>query len=553
MLVAISSTCRATPSRRWQPGLARARWICLTARLVKVAHRQQLLATLALALLVVLAALASAATSANAAEAPTYNMAGTWTTGYANGSEREEQNGTWDITTMDMATGAFSGTAEIEGEKFTLTGEESGATVHQELVLEGSGYSSQDVYTLSVLSSGHVGTNNGTFAGGSREFWAELGSEETGKKAEEESEKKAKEEAEKKAKEEAEKSAKRPSSTIVTCNYEFATSENTCVAVVGDAGSGTPVTPTGSVTFTTTSGGFTSGATCSLAPTSGSPSVANCTLVYFTMNSGLPTITATYGGDARHTGSSGNTQFLGIGTEGSYETPTGPSGEYPNEVILDTEVPINGTAVEGSVQSPDPNPAPVPMALPTLTGLDPTSAADLKLTETDATKVDDSGAQNAKDLKELNESIEKLDARTTEVSKSTSSAEQAEVARLQKDTTDAIEAARKMLKKQEEVELEISRNIGTGSAFESRKSAKKPKTKSIKPLAYVVKSNVAAGKLKLSLRINRKALDKLAGKHSSVTVLLRVDMVLPSELYEGGVPRSFIDAVKLERAPKHKK
>ena len=82
------------------------------------------------------------------------------------------------------------------------------------------------------------------------------------------------EEVAKKAKEEAEKSAKRPSATMVTCNYEFATSENTCVASVGDAGAGTPVTPTGTVTFTTTSGGF-SGASCSVTPESTSPTKSN--------------------------------------------------------------------------------------------------------------------------------------------------------------------------------------------------------------------------------------------------------------------------------------
>jgi hypothetical protein len=104
------------------------------------------------------------------AAAPTYNMVGTWTTGYRSGSTLDEQNGTWDITTMNMSTGAFSGTAEIEGTQFTLTGTESGAEVQQELT-EG-GYAAQDAYSLSVLSSGHVGTDNGTFNGG--EFWAEL-------------------------------------------------------------------------------------------------------------------------------------------------------------------------------------------------------------------------------------------------------------------------------------------------------------------------------------------------------------------------------------------
>jgi hypothetical protein len=519
----------------------------LTAAFVDNGKRQRLLLTLALALLAVGGSLASLAPGIAAAEAPAYNMTGTWTTGYRSGATREPQNGTWDITTMNMSTGAFSGTAEIESEQFKLTGTESGAEVHQELSLEGGGYVADDVYTLSVLASGHVGTNNGTFEGAG-EFWAEL----TGPP--EEAGKKAKEENEKKAQEEAEKSAKRPTSTSVTCNYEFATSENTCVAAVGDGGSGTSVTPTGSVTFSTTSGGFTSGASCSLAPTSGSPSVGSCTLVYFTMNSGLPTITATYGGDSHHTGSVGNTQFLGMGTEGSYETPTGASGEYPNEVTLNTEVPISGTSVEGTVQSPEPNPSPVPLTLPALTGLDPISAGDLKLTETLATKVDDSGAQNAKDIKETNESIEKLSARTDELKKSASAAEQAEAKALEKDATEAIDAYTKMLKEQAEVQKEILRNLGKGSAFAARhKAARKPKTRSLKPLAYVVEHGVAAGKLKLALHLNRAALRKFAAKRNSVTVLLRVDMVLPSSVYAGGVPRSFLEPITLKRAPKHKK
>jgi hypothetical protein len=513
--------------------------------------RQKLLVTLAPALLAALGSLAGIAPSIAAAAAPTYNMVGTWTTGYSSGSMREAPNGTWDITTMNMATGAFSGEAEIEGITFTLTGTESGAEVHQELT-EG-GYVAHDTYTLSTLKTGNLGTENGTFESG--EFWAEVTgpAEPIGKKAKEEAATK-KEAEEKKAKEEAEKNAKRPTSTIVTCNYEFATSEDTCVAVVGDASSTTPVTPTGSVTFTTTSGGFTSGATCTLAPTSGSPSVANCTLVYFTTNSGLPTITATYGGDSLHTGSVGHTQFLGLGEEGTYETPTGPSGQYPNEVTLNTEVPINGTTVEGTVQSPEPNPSPVPLTLPALTGLDATSAGDLALVETDAKKVNNSGAQNAKDLKEANESIEKLNARSGELTKSASPAGQAEAKLLQNDATEAIDAYTKMLKEQAEVEKEILRNLSKGSAFAaSHKGAKKRKTKSLKPLAYVVEHNVAAGKLKLKLHLNRAALDKLAGKRNSVKVLLRVDMVLPSSIYKSGVPRSFVESITLQRTPKHKK
>jgi len=484
------------------------------------------------------------------AAVPTYNMIGTWTTGYRSGSTLDGQNGTWDITTMNMSTGAFSGTAEIEGTQFTLTGTESGAEVQQELT-EG-GYAAQDVYSLSVLSSGHVGTDNGTFNGG--EFWSELTGPavEPGKKAkEEEAAKKAKEEeTARKAKEEAEK-AKRPSATMVTCNYEFATSENTCLASVGDAGSGTPITPTGSVTFTTTSGGFTSGATCSLAPESTSPSIAACTLVYETANSGLPEITATYGGDARHTGSAGHTQFLGAGSEeGTAETRPGKPGEYPNEIELGLNIPTNGTTVEGVAQGANPDPAPLPLTLPALTGLDATSAADLKLVETDLTKVDNTGAQNAADVKALGTSLETLNQQTVDV-KSTAStpAAQAEAQKLQQDTQKAEEDLTKIIQQKTELMQKIANNIGSVLIASRHRTVKREKTEAIKPLGYVVKDNAPAGKLKLALKLNRAALNKLAGKHNSVSVYVRVDMILPSALYKGGLPRVSVQRITLKRAP----
>jgi len=88
---------------------------------------------------------------------------------------------------------------------------------------------------------------------------------------------------------------------------------------------------------------------------------------------------------------------------------------------------------------------------------------------------------------------------------------------------------------QRDVSRRMPRNGGTGSAFETRKGTKKPKTRAVRPLAHVTKRNVAAG------------------KRGSVTLLLRGDLVLPSELYKGGVPRSFLDTIMLKRAPKRKK
>jgi Skp family chaperone for outer membrane proteins len=193
------------------------------------------------------------------------------------------------------------------------------------------------------------------------------------------------------------------------------------------------------------------------------------------------------------------------------------------------------------------------MTLPALTGLDAVSAADLKFTETDATKVDASGAQNPKSVKEMDQSIEKLNQREVELTHDAGPAEQAEAKVLMKDTNETLESITKMLKAQEEAEKEIIKNAKS-SAFSSarHKTVKRQKTRQVKPLAHVVKPSVPAGKLKLVLKLNHVALNKLAGKRNSVTVYVRVNMILPSALYKGGLPRSFVQVIKLKRTPASK-
>jgi hypothetical protein len=42
---------------------------------------------------------------------PTYNLKGTWISGYLTGGVRGPQNDTFSITSMNMTTGEFSGTS----------------------------------------------------------------------------------------------------------------------------------------------------------------------------------------------------------------------------------------------------------------------------------------------------------------------------------------------------------------------------------------------------------------------------------------------------------
>jgi hypothetical protein len=102
----------------------------------------------------------------------------------------------------------------------------------------------------------------------------------------------------------------RSTSTGVRCtpNPVTAGSATTCAASVTDTGAGTPSTPSGTVSFSTSGNGtFGSGGSCTLAPTA-TTGAASCTVTYTATHAGTDTITASYGGDSSHATSSGNTQ-----------------------------------------------------------------------------------------------------------------------------------------------------------------------------------------------------------------------------------------------------
>jgi hypothetical protein len=75
----------------------------------------------------------------------------------------------------------------------------------------------------------------------------------------------------------------------------------TCTATVSDASGSGGTTPQGAVTFTTNAAGTFNSTTCTLDAT------GKCSVTYTPSATGTHTITATFGGDAVHTGSSGST------------------------------------------------------------------------------------------------------------------------------------------------------------------------------------------------------------------------------------------------------
>ncbi len=91
------------------------------------------------------------------AASPTYDLQGSWLVGtsVANGSVTGS-NGTYTITSMDMSTGAFSGTAVIDGIDFVVSGTESGSVATY--TLSESGYIAYDTLNLGVLGDGNIGS-----------------------------------------------------------------------------------------------------------------------------------------------------------------------------------------------------------------------------------------------------------------------------------------------------------------------------------------------------------------------------------------------------------
>jgi hypothetical protein len=95
----------------------------------------------------------------------------------------------------------------------------------------------------------------------------------------------------------------RSTSASLTCSPSSLQvgSSSTCTATVTDTSSGTSIAPTGAVSFASTGPGAFSPSACTLAGTGASPT---CTVAYAPTGSGTDTITATYGGDSVHSGSS---------------------------------------------------------------------------------------------------------------------------------------------------------------------------------------------------------------------------------------------------------
>jgi hypothetical protein len=140
--------------------------------------------------------------------------------------------------------------------------------------------------------------------------------------------------------------------TAVQCIISTVALEtSTCTAQVAGYGSSHPVSPTGSVSFSASSGTIGSG--CVLAATPGSPGISSCTVSYVpsaTLSPGTPPpVSAHYSGDSNFGPSSGTSSYV----------PHSVVLFEDESVAADTEVPDGATTEGIPVDLTNTNPFPV--------------------------------------------------------------------------------------------------------------------------------------------------------------------------------------------------
>ncbi|MDA4114848.1 MAG: Ig-like domain repeat protein, partial [Thaumarchaeota archaeon] len=139
-------------------------------------------------------------------------------------------------------------------------------------------------------------------------------------------------------------------STSVTCSPSSPQvgSSTSCTAKVTDTSSLLPLTPSGTVSFAHTGSGTFSPSSCTLA---GSGSSSSCAATYSPVGAGTATITATYGGDLLHSGSSGTSTLQGAARSTSTSvtcSPTSPQAGSSTSCTAKVTDTASGTLVTPS-------------------------------------------------------------------------------------------------------------------------------------------------------------------------------------------------------------
>lgn len=336
---------------------------------------------------------------------------------------------------------------------------------------------------------------------------------------------------------------KRPTVVRVSCDYNVATSIDTCTATVGDA-SAAPTTPSGSVRFTAAAGVFSPGDTCTLESSPVAPATASCDVQYRAPSGPrtYPEVTATYSGDAAHAENSGKTQYLALSGPLPFGSPA------PGTLELEVNVPADGTKVEAcalvAASAVASGSAVLRQFGPSLTKVladvnriitrlrATTPAGSVKTTAEAQALVD----RAAGEIQRANAEVERLRG-------SSNADDLARAAELQRDLAKLFEALANIQKAYHDQCMAPIRNLR--SVLPGAVAAK-TRSKAVR-LGYAPARSARRGALKLKLRVSKAALRKAARGRSRVTVYIRVNQVLPSRVLKRGWPRATVRKVVLTR------
>jgi hypothetical protein len=372
----------------------------------------------------------------------------------------------------------------------------------------------------------------------------------------------------------------------VLCNYDELTSQDTCTATVADTYV-SPTGPSGSVTFTSPQGGlFAFGRTCSLAGSASAPGTASCSVQYLPpTGGGFPRVSASYPGDATHAPSSGATQFiLPGGTPISYDTSNPGNSAYPNEILVEVKTPVPGTEVRASLTKGETGSAhPVP-------GKTPRASEDPDIIPEMRTEVEERDREQrypdivpemrkeveereiayeadvARLRKEINEAkrqpagldpsaqaeenalitgdvtvIQQINQQESSPALKADPASQAALAKLDKQKEELQQEVKEALKIGDELTGRLVKALKGSSLAFARIARVHPKLVSVGLARRLSRS----GTTSLKIPIKRSTLVRLLRGRRSVTLNLRVAMIIPSSLVKGGIPLSTVRQIKL--------
>jgi hypothetical protein len=466
--------------------------------------------------------------------------------------------GTNIITAENFSSGEFSGTGSGGGSTWNLTGTVSGDNVTITFVYTNISYESHMTGTVSADSNTLNGTYTASGGGVGAISLYRAGTTTTPTTTTPTT-----------TAPKPPPTGSSPSATSVSCYFDVASGVDTCTAQVADAANPPSAIPTGTVGFTSSgAGAFTAGHECTLRASADAPSIPFCSVTFLPPNSNLPSITASYSGDAHFAPSRGITQFAMTDAPPITDTPSPPpfANEVPNSVTVNTTVPADGTTVATSAEDKDQvskeqyeklNKIDVPEVNPE--GIGKKDAGKLDELQTAISLV-----VEAESIKEYDEEVDKrfasLNARASELEHSGYPGQEAEGRALSSELDFLGIYAEKVYEvlHGHPSGAEDARASTAAQGFSARASAVRHKrkiphkragkrVKHVTVLARSVRSHVAAGSYSVTLHFSRAQLKRMIGKRKKLTVYITVFMRVPHKGLKGGMPVVSAKAVTLTR------